>query len=108
MNELAEYVRPVPAVVVAYEETVPLYTANIPEDRDGRFRVPKYPKVEEAYVDENRVEEALVNVFRALHTLAVVVPKARENVRSEERSPPPSIGYVVFRFLVVGTYDPAA
>jgi len=80
LNAFAEYVRPVPAVVVAYDPTAPLYTANIPLDRDGRNRFPKYPRVDDAYVDESNVDEALENDCRALQTLAVVVPKAREIV----------------------------
>ena len=36
-----------------------------------------------------------LNVFVPLHVLAVVVPKASENVLSAVRSPPPSNGYVV-------------
>ena len=36
-----------------------------------------------------------LNVFAPLQLLAVVVPKASENVLSAVRSPPPSNGYVV-------------
>ncbi len=34
MNALAEYVSPVPAVVVAYDPTSPPYTASSPLDSD--------------------------------------------------------------------------
>ncbi len=40
MNALPEYVSPVPAVVVAPEDTTPPNTARPPLDSDGRFRVP--------------------------------------------------------------------
>ena len=38
-----------------------------------RDNVPKYALVDDAYVEENRVEEALVNVFNAVNVLAVYV-----------------------------------
>lgn len=73
MNALAEYVSPVPAVVVAYEDTTPLYTASIPADSDGRFRVPKYPRVDDEYPNEPRVVEEFVNDCSAVNTFAVYV-----------------------------------
>ena len=40
LNALPLYVSPVPAVVVAYDPTVPPYTASSPFESDGRERVP--------------------------------------------------------------------
>ncbi len=48
MNELAEYVSPVPAVVVAPLDTTPPNTARPPFDSDGRLRVP----IEASVVEE--------------------------------------------------------
>lgn len=62
MNAFPLYVSPVPAVVVAYDDTTPLYTASIPPARDGRFRVPKFAMVDEAYPNEARVVDELLNV----------------------------------------------
>jgi hypothetical protein len=41
LNALAEYVRPVPAVVVAPLETRPLKTASPPLDRAGSLNAPE-------------------------------------------------------------------
>ena len=54
MNALDEYVRPVPAVVVAPLVTSPLYTARPPLDSDGRLRV-------EENVDDAVENSPLVN-----------------------------------------------
>jgi hypothetical protein len=40
LNAFPEYVRPVPAVVVAPLDTTPPNTARPPLDNDGRFSVP--------------------------------------------------------------------
>ena len=45
----------------------------------------------------------LENVCIPPHVLDELVPKARDSVRSIDRSPPPWIGYVVFISRVVGT-----
>ena len=41
LNALPEYVRPVPAVVVAYDPTRPLYTASSPLDRADNLNGPE-------------------------------------------------------------------
>ena len=55
-------------------------------------------------VEEAFTSKPEVSVWRLLHVLLVVVPKARENVLSAERSPPPCIGYVVEIVREVATY----
>lgn len=52
MNALPEYVRPVPAVVVAPEDTTPPNTARPPLDRDGRDRVPTVAFVVDAFTND--------------------------------------------------------
>lgn len=54
MNALPEYVSPVPAVVVAPEDTTPPNTAREPLDSDGRFTCP-------TNVDEPTENNPLVN-----------------------------------------------
>ena len=55
-----------------------------------------------AVVSDPYVVDEYENVCNPLHVLAVVVPKARDRVLSDVRSPPPSNGYVVLINLVLG------
>ena len=60
MKALAEYVSPVPAVVVAYEPSTPPYTARPPLDRDGKFSAPE--NVDEAVENRPLVNPIVVDV----------------------------------------------
>ena len=60
LNELPEYVSPVPAVVVAYDPTRPLYTAKLPLTRDGRLRAPE--NVDDAVENSPPVNPITVDV----------------------------------------------
>lgn len=63
MNALPEYVRPVPAVVVAYEPTVPPYTARDPLDRDGSCSVPTVASVVDELTNDPYVVDEKLNLF---------------------------------------------
>ena len=52
MNAFPEYVRPVPAVVAAPEDTTPPNTARPPLDRDGSDSVPTVAFVVEELTNE--------------------------------------------------------
>ncbi len=60
MKALPEYVRPVPAVVVAYEPTRPPYTARLPLVRDVSLSVDE--KVDEAVENRPFVNPIVVDV----------------------------------------------
>ena len=63
MNALPEYVRPVPAVVVALLVTTPPNTANPPLDNDGSCRVPTDASVDDEVVNDPYVVDEKLNLF---------------------------------------------
>ena len=60
MNALPLYVSPVPAVVVAYDPTSPLYTARLPLDSADSLNAP--PNVDDAVENRPLVKPIVVDV----------------------------------------------
>ena len=69
MNALPEYVSPVPAVVVAPEDTTPPNTANPPLDNDGNDRVPIEALVDDEVVNDPYVVDEKLNLFTPVQKL---------------------------------------
>ncbi len=76
MNALPEYVSPVPAVVVAPEDTTPPNTANPPFPSDGRLSVPIVASVVEAFTNEAYAvdDEYAVVSLPVISNVEVAVP----------------------------------